>query len=349
MAMAEIEVFGGGVFGLSVAYALLKRGARVRLIEKRAIGAGSSGGVVGALAPHTPDNWNDKKQFQLESLLAAESYWAEVDRLSGLSSGYGRIGRLSTIGTHRGLVLAREREKSAKEFWGDNARWRVVHDSDFPGWAPIGAVGFLTHDTLSARLSPKGAALSLAEAIRALGGEIVEGQTEGKGADAVVLCTGYEGLEELSIELGTEVGNGVKGQGLSVACPIKGKPQLYANALHIIPHADGTVAIGSTSENQWSDPVSVDEQLDALHTRAVELCPVLRDAPIVRRWAGVRPRGHKRAPMLGRHPTRENVFIANGGFKIGFGVSVKVGEVMADLVLNGQAEIPDSFTVEANL
>ena len=53
--------------------------------------------------------------------------------------------------------------------------------------------------------------------------------------------------------------------------------------------------------------------------------------------------------MLGRHPTRDNVFIANGGFKIGFGVAVKTGQVMADLVLTGQADIPDGFSVEANL
>ena len=42
---------GGGIFGLSIAWAAVRRGARVRLIETRAIGAGSSGGLVGALCP----------------------------------------------------------------------------------------------------------------------------------------------------------------------------------------------------------------------------------------------------------------------------------------------------------
>ncbi|MDP3862793.1 MAG: FAD-dependent oxidoreductase, partial [Phaeovulum sp.] len=64
MATADVTVRGGGVFGLSVAWECARRGAKVRLIERARIGAGSSGGVVGALAPHVPEQWNPKKQFQ---------------------------------------------------------------------------------------------------------------------------------------------------------------------------------------------------------------------------------------------------------------------------------------------
>ena len=71
MTMVDVTVRGGGIFGLLVAWACLKRGASVRLVESRAIGAGSSGGLVGALAPHVPENWNDKKAFQFDSLRMA--------------------------------------------------------------------------------------------------------------------------------------------------------------------------------------------------------------------------------------------------------------------------------------
>ncbi|HGG65463.1 MAG TPA: FAD-binding oxidoreductase, partial [Rhodobacteraceae bacterium] len=68
------------------------------------------------------------------------------------------------------------------------------------------------------------------------------------------------------------------------------------------------------------------------------------------RWAGVRPRGRKMTPILGAYPGRDGHFIANGGFKIGFGIAPKVGEVMADLVLDGDARgIPEGFSLEANL
>ena len=46
------------------------------------------------------------------------------------------------------------------------------------------------------------------------------------------------------------------------------------------------------------------------------------------------------APLLGPWPGRKGHFIANGGFKIGFGVAPLVAQVMADLVLEGRNRIP---------
>ena len=73
MAMAEITIYGAGIFGLSIAWSCQSRGARVQVIDPSGPGAGASGGIVGALAPHVPENWNDKKAFQLDSLLMAEN------------------------------------------------------------------------------------------------------------------------------------------------------------------------------------------------------------------------------------------------------------------------------------
>ena len=57
----------------------------------------SSGGIVGALAPHVPENWNSKKQFQFQSLVKSEKFWNDVDLVSGVNSGYARLGRLQPI------------------------------------------------------------------------------------------------------------------------------------------------------------------------------------------------------------------------------------------------------------
>ena len=58
MAMADVTVLGAGIFGLSIAWALTQKGAHVRVIDPQGVAAGSSGGVVGALAPHVPEQWN---------------------------------------------------------------------------------------------------------------------------------------------------------------------------------------------------------------------------------------------------------------------------------------------------
>ncbi|MDE3027213.1 MAG: FAD-binding oxidoreductase [Paracoccaceae bacterium] len=347
MATAEVTVMGGGIFGLAVAHACATRGARVRLIEARAIGAGSSGGLVGALAPHVPENWNDKKQFQLESLLMAEAYWRGVEAATGLPSGYARLGRLQPLNEDRAVALAQTRADTAAEIWGMRAEWRVEPTNTQPNWAPTSATGLMIRDTLSARMQPRLAATALAAALRELGGDIVLG--EGNPQGIVVWATGHAGLADLSAALGRNVGSGVKGQSLSLQHDARDLPQLFVDGLHIVPHADGTVAIGSTSERTFDAPDTTDAQLDSLHARAVAACPALAGAPVVERWAGVRPRAATRAPMLGPWPDKPGHFIANGGFKIGFGIAPKVGEVMADLILEGRDTIPVGFHVEANL
>ena len=338
--MAEITVYGAGAFGLAIAWECVRRGAKVRVIDPFGPGAGSSGGIVGALAPHTPENWNAKKDFQFRSLLAAGAFWAEVQEAGGLSAGHARDGRLQPIADDRALALAKAREVSAAELWEGQAVWRVIPRAEAGDWAPVSAMGYLIHDTLSGRMHPRQACDALVAAIQAKGGEIV---TEGPEEGAVIHATGWWGLKALSEKYGKTVGNGVKGQAALLAFDAKGQPQLFADALHIIPHSDGTVAIGSTTERDFDDRATTDDLLDDVLSRARAAFPILRDAPVIERWAGVRPRSRSRAPILGHHPTRPGEFVANGGFKIGFGMAPKVGQVMAELVLEGRDSVPVDF------
>ncbi|MBD3679093.1 MAG: FAD-binding oxidoreductase [Rhodobacteraceae bacterium] len=346
MSTVDVTVRGAGVFGLSIAYACLRRGARVRVVDPHGVGFGASGGVVGALAPHTPENWNEKKAFQFESLLMAEAFWRDVDATSGGASGYERTGRLQPIADERGLDLARARAEEAKTLWQGKATWEVVPSAAATGWAPGSPTDYLIHDTLSARVHPKRAVESLAAAVLTLGGTLT---TEAEDAGQVVWAAGYRGLEDLSRQFGKSVGTGVKGQALVVDYPADAAPQIFAEGLHIVPHADRTVAIGSTSEREFADPDATDDQIDDLHARAIAAMPVLEGRTVLLSWAGVRPRAKSRAPMLGAYPDRPGHFIANGGFKIGFGMAPKVAQIMADLVLEGRDAIPEGFRVEANL
>lgn len=349
MATTVIDVLGGGIFGLTVAYCLQKRGASVRIVEDQAIGAGASGGVVGALAPHTPDNWNDKKQFQFESLIAMPAFWADVDARSGLSSGYRQAGRLVALADKRELDLAHARAASAEHFWQGKASWNVITSGEYGTWEAHSPTGMFSLDTLSAHISPKAACDSLAKAFLSVGGKIEIGGMRNPKSDATVLCTGYRGLLDLSTELGCSFGSGVKGQGVLLGYNAGSVPHIFAEGLHFIPHVDGNVAIGSTSEKTWVAEHDTDHQLETIVEHAKRILPCLRDANVVKRWAGIRPKTARRTPILGAHPGQDRVFIANGGFKIGFGMAVKTGEVMADLILTGQADIPASFTVAANL
>ncbi|MCA8884663.1 MAG: FAD-dependent oxidoreductase, partial [Rhodobacteraceae bacterium] len=297
MSRPRITIFGAGIFGLSVAFFCLKKGAYVRVVEKRRVGAGASGGVVGALSPHIPENWNAKKEFQLESLVMAQDFWADVAAISGHDPGYARVGRLQSLGDDRAVALALARGIGADNLWCGKARWQVVPADTAGPWAPVSATGLLVHDTLSARVHPQQASAALAAAVTAMGGEITDTPPDAPGRE--VWATGHEGLAALSQDLGRTVGNGVKGQGALLALDRAGAPQLYGDGIHIVPHGDGTVAVGSTSERDFDDPDSTDAQLQTVVDKARQLCPDLAHAPVIARWAGVRPRARSRAPMLG--------------------------------------------------
>lgn len=344
--MIDVTVRGAGIFGLSIAWNCAQRGARVQVIDPGGPGAGASGGVVGALSPHVPENWNAKKAFQLESLLAAELFWRQVKTTGGVDPGYARTGRLQPIADNAQLALARQRALSAADLWGTHAEWQVRPAAEFGGWVPPSPSGFVVHDTLSARLHPRRACASLAAALQVRGVELVN---EGPDRGAVVWATGMSGLESLNLELGQSVGTGIKGQAALLRYNAGQGPQLFADALHFVPHADGTLAIGSTSELAYADPEAVDDQLEDLLERATGILPLLHGAEVLERWAGVRPRARSRAPVLGAHPTRPGHFVANGGFKIGFGMAPRIAEVMADLVLEARDGIPSEFQLETLL
>ena len=338
--MVDVTVRGAGIFGLAIAWKALQRGARVRVIDRNGPGSGASGGLVGALQPHAPDPWNAVKRFQLESLIEAREFWEGVDATSGVPSGFARVGRLQPLMRERDVALARERADAARRNWGETASWKVIDARGAGNWIPPSPTGLLVHDTLSAIVHPRDAIRSLAAAIRASGGEIVADEPD---QGPVIWATGWKGLLELGTALDRPAGGGVKGQAALLRHDARGQPQVFAGGLHIVPHLDGTLAIGSTSERDFAAPTTTDELLDDILRRACEIMPVLAGATVVERWAGVRPRSISRAPLLGPWPGRAGHLVANGGFKIGFGVAPKVAGTILDLALEGVDTIPPEF------
>ncbi|WP_210528839.1 NAD(P)/FAD-dependent oxidoreductase [Rubellimicrobium arenae] len=327
MARIDVTIRGAGVLGLAVAWACADRGARVRVIDPGGVGAGASGGLVGALSPHVPEGWDEAKAAQLESLLMQGAFWARVREAGGVDPGYARTGRLMPVADAKGIEIARRRGEAARDLWRGEARWEVVPAPE--GWAPVSGSGLVVRDTLAARVAPRRALAALVAAVRARGGEVLR---DGAEAGPLVLATGVAGLG----------GAGVKGQAALLRLPgVEGCPQVYAGGIYVVPHADGTVAVGSTAEKTWEDPVSTDEKLEEVIARARALVPALGDAPVIERWAAVRPRAATGALWLGEE--RPGVFLANGGFRTGFGMAPLVGRLMADLILDGQDAIPSAF------
>jgi glycine/D-amino acid oxidase-like deaminating enzyme len=340
MARVEVRVMGAGVFGLCTALVLVRRGLAVEVVDPGGIGAGASGGLVGALAPHAPDRWGAMQAFQLAALVAAPGWWAGVAAEGGVDPGYARTGRLMPLPDAAAVARAEARGAAAAAHWGGAGAWRVVPTPD--GLAPRSATGLCAQDTLTARIAPRRALAALAAAIRARGGAVRAEPQAGRTPDVTVWATGAAGLADLSADLGRDVGRGEKGQALLLAQDAGDAPVIGDDGLWIVPHAGGTVAVGSTSERDWATP-GPDAALDALKARAAALVPALAGARVIERWAGIRPRAASRLPLVGPWPGRPGVFVANGGFKTGFALAPAVAGLLGDLIAGDRDAIPDAF------
>lgn len=344
--MAKISVIGAGVYGLSSAVALLKDGHDVCVFDKGRVGQGASGGLVGALSPHAPEDWNVRKQFQLEALVRASAYWADIETLGGVASGYGRVGRYIPLNDAYEAEKAHKRCDSAAQVWAAGFRWQVLREAK--GIAPAAAPFGVVYETLSARINPRMACAALAAAVLHLGGAIKE-NTEIRALDGIkVIAAGSDSSPLLAPFIGEGKIRGVKGQAalLSGGLPA-GSPIIYGNGVYLIPHGNGTVAVGATSENRYSNPNSTDHLLDEILEKAFEIAPDLKTARVLERHAGLRPRAPKPEAMLGQ--LDEKTFVATGGFKTGLANAHLLADALVQLVRGEAPDIPKDMSPKHHL
>jgi glycine oxidase len=369
----DLVVVGGGVMGLWTALFAARDGRSVRLVEKRAIGAGASGGVLGALMPHLPNRWNAKKAFQFEALVSLEADIAALEAGTGLSAGYRRTGRLIPLEKPHNREIALGHAQDALSVWrtpGRTFAFDVLDAAPIADWPDGAAMAHgLVHDHLAARLAPRSLLAALRAALDAMPNVTI---SEGVGIAALdpaagkarlddgssltfgdcVLAAGVETfalLEPLTPPLVRPAGTGVKGQAAVLHASIDPSlPVIFADGLYIVPHENGLVAVGSTSENSFDDPAGTDGQLDVLIEKARLMAPVLADAPVIERWAGLRPKAIGREPMVGRHPDHANISLMTGGFKVSFGLAHALARTVLSEIKGGTLDVPPSFTVAAH-
>ncbi len=357
---ADVLVVGAGVFGLACAWACARRGMRVVVAEAQALGAGASGGVVGALAPFAPAPWGPRKAFQLAALRAAEAGWAEVAAAGGVDPGYARVGRLTPLGDAAARARAEAQAQAAAEAWGGAAAMRVLDARRCAGglgrsgrggaWGAVGRPDRARRAATCAGGAGGGgpgarAARSAAAGAPRRSEMAAQPFAQGRvAAGVVIVATGASGALTPGLPL-----RAVKGQAavLEAAAP-PGAPLIGGEGLWIVPHGAGRVAVGSTVERAWRH-AGPDDRLDAVLARAAAICPALRGAAVVERWAGLRPRAGRPDPMLGPVPGLGRVLVATGGLGIGFGLALAVGEAMAEMAAGGAPALPEAYSVAAHL
>ncbi len=371
---ASLLIVGGGIMGLWAAVKAERLGIDTLLVDAGKIGSGASGGLLGALMSHMPDRWSDKKQFQFDALLSLEAEIAAVEAETGISAGYRRCGRVIPLPKPHLRPIAERHKGDALTNWSADGRqfhWHLLDAPPVDGWvdSTAGEAGFV-HDTFAAKVSPRALIATLGEYLwRAKHVRVLEqsgvslldpagtatlasGETIRFGH--AVVSAGHDSFPLLTHALGLpsapRLGQPVKGQAALLQADVDpSMPVVFLNGLYVVPHEDGTVAIGSTSEEEFEDAFATDDTLDVLIAQARQIVPSLADAPVIERWAGLRPKAIGRDPMVGRHPDHSRIVALTGGFKVSFGVAHRLAEAALNTVLGKPMDVPSSFTLEDHI
>lgn len=111
-------------------------------------------------------------------------------------------------------------------------------------------------------------------------------------------------------------------------------------AFNIQPRKTGQMLIGSSRQYGSTDRKVDNHILNKMLERAEWFMPSLKDLIAIRVWTGFRPATPDKLPLIGQHPSIENLFLATGHEGLGITTSLGTARLLVDQILNRPSEIP---------
>ncbi len=360
MRTPDILIVGGGIIGLTAAYALAKAGRAVEVVDRGDLGQAASWAGAGILPPGNPD----RAATPIERLRAASvsqfaKFSAELRDLTGIDNGYLKC---------QGIEFLAPEDAYAVDLWkNEGIRFHSWFRNEMTSVVPpAGTAGYFFPDlaqvrnpwhlrALIAACESVGVQLSPNTEVanwETTAGKVTAARTqngEAKPAGQFVIATGAW-ADGLLKPLGWEPGvHPVRGQIVLIQPP---KPVVKTVVMvgkrYLVPRADGRVLVGSTEEPEagftnGNTVEGVQNLIEFTHA----LVPRLIDAPVEKTWSGLRPGTPDGLPFLGPVPGWDNVVVAVGHFRSGVQLSIGTGDVVCDLLHGTAPRIPiDAFRLD---
>jgi sarcosine oxidase, subunit beta len=360
MRQYDVAVVGGGLVGASTALALAQRGMRVLLIERRFVGAQASGVNYGGV------RCQGRPAEQLPLALRARRIWDRLDERIGIDgefvvSGHMRLARSEAdlSGLEAYAQMAAQHGLSLQLMSGAAFRRR------YP-WLGAAAVGGSLCAT-DGHANPRLVSPAFARAAEQAGAHVRElTALEHAHYDGhrFSLRAGAESYEAQWLVNAAGAWAGTLAERFGDAVPMQPiypnmwvtepLPQflehnlgVFGGGLYARQVQRGNCVIGGGrghGDGDYAQPSS--DTTRAVMRDACALLPALRDALLIRTWSGVEGCTPDHNPIIGPSRNVPRLLHAFGFSGGGFLLAPGVGEVLADLVIDGATETPlDAFDV----
>ena len=117
---------------------------------------------------------------------------------------------------------------------------------------------------------------------------------------------------------------------------------------YVIPRKDGRMLFGSTLEETGFDQSTTPAARQELAQLARQRFPLLKDCPIEKHWAGLRPAAPAGVPYITGHPHIENLYINAGHYRNGVVLAPGSARLVTDLLLGRKTRIdPTPYALDA--
>ncbi len=349
--LPDVLVLGGGVIGLTAAYELAARSARVSVIDRGDFGREASWAGAGIVPPGRPEGVTDPyERLRALSSTLFPGLSAALRERTGIDNGFRQCG---------GVEFPAD-EPIDTELWSrEGVTWEAGDAAQVQHWEPAlaasrGPAYFLPEmaqvrnprhlQALLTALASQGVTLRpgvpacafecAGDRVRAV--QTAQGRME---AEQFLVCAGAW-TDPLLAPFGVRLG----------VRPVRGQIVLLRNRVpvlrrivlvgkqYLVPRDDGRVLVGSTEEDAGFDKATTATAIAGLLSFAVRTVPALADATVERAWAGLRPGSPDGLPFIGQVPGFRNLWVAAGHFRAGIQLSPATGRVLAE-ALTGQPPI----------
>jgi glycine oxidase len=137
----------------------------------------------------------------------------------------------------------------------------------------------------------------------------------------------------------------IKGQMIILESPANSINEIVLeNDHYLIPRKDGKVLCGSSVEQVGFDKSVSEKEKNNLADFARNLCPsILKNAPVIHHWAGLRPGTKSGIPYVDKHPEIQNLAINAGHFRNGFAMGPAAAQLLYDLINNQKSDLDASL------
>lgn len=98
---------------------------------------------------------------------------------------------------------------------------------------------------------------------------------------------------------------------------------------------NGEIIFGGDRESLGYNTTVEPSGIDVNRGHAAEVIPLVASLPVARTWAGMMPFSLDGAPIIGKIPIRDNLFIVSGLSSSGFGRGPMAGKLAADYIHSG--------------